>query len=175
MSKSFRQLRAQKGFTLIELLLVIAIIAILAAVIFVALDPLKRFQDTRDSRRWSEVEEILHAIKIDQIDNRGKYLDAIQDAPAQTYLMITDDGDTGGNITTNCTTATSTAGDAYVSIAGLVSEGYLADVPVSPTGPNTDPDWIASTTGYLLYKDPTGFITITACESEGGDSIEVRR
>ena len=42
------------GFTLVELLIVIAIIAIIAAVIFVALDPLTRFQDSRDSARWQE-------------------------------------------------------------------------------------------------------------------------
>jgi prepilin-type N-terminal cleavage/methylation domain-containing protein len=40
----------QKGLTLIEILVVIALIAILATVVFVALDPVKRFADyaTRD-------------------------------------------------------------------------------------------------------------------------------
>ena len=41
----------RRGFTLIELLVVIAIISILAVVVFVALDPVTRFQDARDSRR----------------------------------------------------------------------------------------------------------------------------
>ena len=172
MSKNLKQLRQAKGFTLIELLLVIAIIAILAAVIFVALDPLKRFQDTRDSRRWSEIEEILHAIKIDQIDNRGKYLDSIQDLLAGDTVMITDGAADGGGWDTNCASASTTAS---VDLSGLVTEGYLADVPVSPTGPNTDPDWIASSTGYTLHKDSAGYIKITACESEGGDAIEVQR
>ncbi|EKD47532.1 MAG: hypothetical protein ACD_66C00019G0006, partial [uncultured bacterium] len=46
-------MRTKKGFTLIELLIVIAIIAILAAAIFVALDPVTRFQEARDARRYN--------------------------------------------------------------------------------------------------------------------------
>lgn len=174
MKKTLKQMRSSQGFTLIELLLVIAIIAILAAVIFVALDPLKRFQDTRDSRRWSEVEEILHAVKIDQIDNRGKYIDEIQNATSSIPLMITDGiATTTTDFIGNCTAVTAVGN--VVDLSGLVTEGYLADVPVSPSGPNTTPNWAGSGTGYYLTKDPAGFIKITACESEGGDNIEVQR
>ena len=67
-----------KGFTLIELLIVIAIIAIIAAVVFVALDPLTRFQDARDASRWSDTAALLSAIKVDQVDNGGSYLTAVQ-------------------------------------------------------------------------------------------------
>ena len=44
-----------KGFTLIELLVVIAIIATLAVLVYVALDPVRRFQESRNSRRWTDV------------------------------------------------------------------------------------------------------------------------
>ena len=64
-------MKFNKGFTLIELLIVIAIIAILAAVVFVSLDPLTRFQDARDARRWTDVDAVLSAMKLDQVDQGG--------------------------------------------------------------------------------------------------------
>ena len=62
-----------RGFTLVELLLVIGIIATLAVVVFVALDPAKRFQDSRDARRTSDVETILSAVHQYVIDNKGSF------------------------------------------------------------------------------------------------------
>ena len=49
----------KSGFTLIELLVVIAIIATLATVVFVALNPVQRFSDARNSRRWNDVNTML--------------------------------------------------------------------------------------------------------------------
>src|SRR3954468_2289757 len=60
-----------KGFTLIEVLVVIAIIAILAAIVLVAINPAKRFQDARNSQRKANVEAILGAIQQNMIDNKG--------------------------------------------------------------------------------------------------------
>ncbi|KKR90333.1 MAG: hypothetical protein UU36_C0007G0005 [Candidatus Uhrbacteria bacterium GW2011_GWE2_41_1153] len=64
-------MRTKKGFTLIELLIVIAIIAILAAAIFVALDPVTRFQEARDARRYNDLNNTLTAVVTDQVDNGG--------------------------------------------------------------------------------------------------------
>ena len=166
----------QYGFTLIELLLVIAIIAILAATIFVALDPLRRFQDSRDSRRWSDANSMLSAIKIDQIDNRGKYLADISNIPSASsseIFMISDGLTTSGcdDANTFCDTNV-TDDDNCIDISGLVTEGYMADVPLSPDG---DGEWSASSTGHTLQKSPQGYITIRACESENTDEISVRR
>ena len=80
----------KKGFTLIELLIVIAIIAIIAAVIFVALDPLRRFQDSRDSTRWQEATSIIDAIKVDQVDNGGQYITAVYNTNVGSVYMISD-------------------------------------------------------------------------------------
>jgi prepilin-type N-terminal cleavage/methylation domain-containing protein len=63
----------EKGFTLIELLIVIAIIGFLAAAVLVAVDPVKRIQDSRDSRRFSEANAILNAILTKQVDDRAIY------------------------------------------------------------------------------------------------------
>ncbi len=151
----------KKGFTLIELLIVIAIIAILAAVVFVALDPLTRFQNARNSQRWSDVTNILSAIKLDQVDNGGSYLTAIGATTAGNYYMI---GTGSGN---GACTAQATTG--HVDITGLVTEGYLGSVPTDPSGGT------AAETGYYLMRASTGIITIGSCEPENSATIVVSR
>jgi prepilin-type N-terminal cleavage/methylation domain-containing protein len=176
---------SDSGFTLIELLIVIAIIAILAAAVFVALDPLTRFRDTRDATRASEISEILSAIKIDQVDNGGAYLSAIDSLTnGSTYMIV--DGDGGSAMATGCDDNDGVSGvdcdmtndTACVDLDGLVTEGYLGDVPVSPTGVVTwdDGDTAGDEgTGYTLTKASTGIITIAACESENTTEISASR
>lgn len=154
----------KKGFTLIELLIVIAIIAILAAVVFVALNPLARFKAARDSTRWSDVENILSAIKLHQVDNGGVYLDTINALDNDKYYTIgtcTSGGDSG------CTAQTTE--ETCVDLTGLVTAGYLPSVPKDPVS-GTD-----SKTDYYLKKSATGIITVGACDPEGGSPIEVSR
>jgi type IV pilus assembly protein PilA len=156
------------GFTLVELLIVIAIIAILATVVYVALDPLRRFQDTRDTRRASDINQLLNAVKVDQVDNKGVYLSAISNlTPGNVYMIGT--ASTGCNAT--CDTAvTSTA--SCVDLTGFVTEGYMGSVPISPNGSST---WTAAITGYTLSRATTGIVTIRACESENTPEIASSR
>jgi prepilin-type N-terminal cleavage/methylation domain-containing protein len=153
------------GFTLIELLIVIAIIAIIAGVVFVALDPGKRFGEARNSTRWSDVGEILNAIKINQVDNKGSYLDPeITSLTDGTYYEI----GTCGAGTASCTAHTATN---CVNLTPLATAGYFPKIPM-------DPDTTRGTavnTGYYLKKDALGMITIGACEPENGATIEVVR
>ena len=166
-------LKEKKGFTLIELLIVIAIIAIIYGVVFVALDPLTRFRDSRDAKRWSAVSNVLNAIKVDQIDNGGTYISAVANATAGEVFMITDGAVTSGcdDANTNCDTNV-TDDDNCVDLAGLVTEGYIGDVPISPNGAGT---WSTTSTGYTLQRDSSGVITIKACESENTTEIWVAR
>lgn len=162
-----------RGFTLIELLIVIAIIAIIAAVVFVALDPLTRFQDARDSSRWSDISGLISAIKIDQVDNGGAYLTAITSVTAGNVYMIVDGATATGCDDQNAVCDTNvTADTSCVNLAGLVTEGYIGDVPVSPDGAGT---WTSTITGYTLQRDATGIITIRACESENSTEIFISR
>lgn len=154
----------KKGFTLIELLIVIAIIAILAGVVFVALDPLSRFQEARDSTRWSDVTSILDAIKVDQVDNGGSYLASITALTAGSNYTIGTCA-TGGD--SGCTAKTTQA--ACADLSGLVTEGYIAAIPDDPsTG-------TAAETDYYITKSAAGAITIGACDPEGGSAISVTR
>ncbi len=161
----------KKGFTLIELLIVIAIIAILAAVVYVALDPLSRFRSARDSKRWEEVGTILNAIKLDQVDNGGTYLTSIDALTTGNVYMIGTAIAGCDDQNANCDTDVS-ADDACVDITGLVTEGYLGEVPVSPNG---DGAWTSSITGYTLTVNNNGTVTVRACESESGDEITLSR
>lgn len=154
----------KKGFTLIELLIVIAIIAILAGVVFVALNPLSRFQEARDSTRWSDVTSVLDAIKVDQVDNGGSYLTSITALTAGSNYTVGTcaiGGDTG------CTAKTTQA--ACADLSGLVTEGYIAAIPFDPsTG-------TAAKTDYYITRASTGAITIGACDPESGSTISVTR
>jgi len=147
-----------KGFTLIELLIVIALIAVIAGAVFVALNPLQRFQDSRDARRWSDAASILSAIKVSQVDNRGSYISAITAAASNTPLMIGTAASGCNNA--NCTAVTASAN--CVNLSELVTKGYLGSIPVSP---NENGSWDATLTGYTLTRaSSTGAITIKACE-----------
>lgn len=154
----------KKGFTLIELLIVIAIIAILAGVVFVALDPLQRFADARDATRWSDVTAVLDAAKVDQVDNGGAYLTEIGNLTDDLYYQI-GTCSTGGDADCGAQTTQSVCAD----LTGLVTEGYLAAIPVDP---NTGTDAL---TDYYIQRAANGTLTVGACDPEGTGAISVSR
>jgi prepilin-type N-terminal cleavage/methylation domain-containing protein len=143
--------KIQKGFTLIELLVVILIISILAVTVFVALNPVKRFADARDSRRWTDVDSILTAVHEYIVDNGGT---------APVGLGVTEmqlgTSATACN-TTNCTTPPTSAACLNLSTA---LAPYLKTMPVDP-GVGT-----AAISGYKIVKDANGIVTVSACASE---------
>jgi prepilin-type N-terminal cleavage/methylation domain-containing protein len=129
---------AQKGFTLIELLVVIAIIAILGTVVFVALDPVTRFADARDSRRWNDVNTLLTATHQYIVDNGGDLPTGLATNTPSTEL---------GSCTTCINLATPLA-------------PYLASVPLDPS------DGTAAETGYTVAVDANNIVTIAAPDAE---------
>lgn len=165
------QKRRSCGFTLIELLIVIAIIAIIASVVFVALNPLRRFRDSRDAARWHDISELMHAIVLDQVDNGGTYLSAIETMTTGSVYMI-GLGNSGCD-DQNGVCDTDVSGDLLcVDLTGLTSQGYIAEVPISPNGQGT---WTANVTGYTLMTSTSGAITLRACESENTSEISLTR
>jgi prepilin-type N-terminal cleavage/methylation domain-containing protein len=174
------RLRKADGFTLIELLIVIAIIAVLAAAVFVALDPLTRFRDARDSTRWTDVTALLSAIKVDQVDNAGGYIYGVNYdtsgavTTAGVEYMISNASTTSGCNATGCSAIA--ASDDCVNLQGLADEGYLGALPISPNGDGT---WTSALTGYYLIRNASGnattSVTIAACEAENTTSISVTR
>ena len=145
-----------KGFTLVELIIVIAIIAILAGAIFVAIDPARRLHEARNARRWSDVNTIVNAIKQYQVDNEGEHYYEVEDAYEDEYSVL---GEDALLCSYECVAVPMVSNDC-VDLTDIGTE-YLAVVPADPkTG---DQEY----TGYYLYKDSNGAITIGACDAEG--------
>ncbi|MFH0891872.1 MAG: prepilin-type N-terminal cleavage/methylation domain-containing protein [Candidatus Falkowbacteria bacterium] len=165
----------QKGFTLIELLIVIAIIAALSALAFVALNPVARFQDSRNAQRWADINMIMSAIKLHQVDNGGIYLDAIAtDMTNDLYYQIGAgdacndtcvSGENSITLQTNC-----------VDLEGLIDAAYMPEWPIDPNAEDASSD----ETRYYLVKDSYGRIITGACAAELGSNeslpaIEITR
>ncbi|MBU0661176.1 prepilin-type N-terminal cleavage/methylation domain-containing protein [Patescibacteria group bacterium] len=162
----------KEGFTLIELLIVIAIIGIIMIAMFIALNPLLRFQHSRDAVRWQEVSEMLTAIKVDQIDNDGEYMAVIEQMSTSTVYLIGTcvNGATAVDITNYCDV--NPAVTACINFVGFLTEGYMGSLPVSPAGAK---EWTSEFSGYTIEKRDNGTLFLRACESEQADEIVLSR
>lgn len=152
-------IKKQKGFTLIELLVVIAIIALMAVVVFVALDPVKRFADARNSRRWSDVNNIITAVHEYIVDNKGTLPTGLSTSMTATQL-----GSCLSGGATLCTGAAAVCVNLTTPLAK-----YLKSMPLDPK------DGVASTTAYKVEVDANNIVTVSACSAENGEVISVSR
>ena len=144
-------MKKQKGFTLIELLVVIGIISALTTVVFVALDPAKRFKDARNARRTTDADTIMGAVHQFIVDTGGSLPVGVGATAAQIGTCPS-----GG--ATLCAGASGTCLD-LATILG--SNKYIKTNPIDPqTGS-------AATTGYSISKDANNLFTVTACSAEG--------
>jgi prepilin-type N-terminal cleavage/methylation domain-containing protein len=151
----------QKGFTLIELLVVISIIAILSTVVFVALNPAGRFRDARNSRRFSDINNILTAIHECIVDNSGSVTACgLSEPTAQTQL---------GTAATGCDDDTCGAVAACLDLSTQLAP-YLKSIPLDPSlGVGS------SETHYSVTVDSNNIVTVDACDAENSTTIQVSR
>lgn len=152
------------GFTLIELLVVIAIIAILATIVFVALNPVRRFADARNSRRWNDVNSILTAVHECIVDADGATSGCIGSLTAGNTYEIVSSGASGCDDV--CTGASS---DSSCADTDTLLAAYLKTLPTDPGGVT------AGHTEYSISINSNNIITITACSAENSETINVSR
>lgn len=146
-----RNYKLQKGFTLIELLVVIGILAVLLAITLIAINPARQFAQANDTKRNSDVKQILNAIGAWSADNRGNIPTQI---PVGSSSAISN---TGANI-----------------CAILVPE-YIPALPSDPDGSVNTADTSdveeaecagAYNTDYFVTQDANGRITVSAPDTE---------
>lgn len=161
--------RRRDGFTLVELIIVIAIIAIIAAVIFVAIDPARRLNASRNASRWQDVNAILAAIKTFQADSpTGLLPGGLQALAVSQTRMIGEQATTvASDPLCVCAGApaalpTGGAGAAHCFISDLDTSmaAYLKTIPADP-GTGT-----ASTSRYYVHKDANSLIEVGVCDEQ---------
>lgn len=147
----------KRGFTLIELLVVVAIIAILSVTVVVALNPVQRFGDARNSRRYADVNSILTAVHEYVVDNDGSLPTGVNTTLKQL-----------GTCTSGGATLCTGAAAACLDLSTLLSK-YLKTIPFDSKTGN------ASTSAYSIVSDANGIVTIAACSAENSVTIQVSR
>ncbi|MDD4995409.1 MAG: type II secretion system protein [Patescibacteria group bacterium] len=152
------------GFTLVELLIVVVIIGILAAVVYFALDPTRRFGESRDATRWSEVNAMLNAVLKYQIDYDGDLPAGIDSASTTAQVL----GANASGCDSGCTNGGTTV-SACLDLSDSLVNKYIDSIPEDPrTG-------TPGFTDYYLNKSANGGITVGACDPEQTAAISVTR
>lgn len=132
----------------------------MAVVVFVALNPVKRLQDSRNARRTTDVTSILSAVHSSIVDNQG----AVPAGITSTKLQL---GTGLANPALVAPCAAVVVG-AALDLSGQTLLGkYLKTIPVDPQG-------TATATGYAIEVDSSNLVTVTACLAEG-TTIEASR
>lgn len=157
----------KQGFTLIELLVVIAVVAILATVVFVALNPVIRFQDARNSKRWSDVNALLDAAKLSQVDIKN-HIAEIEGMTAGVYYQIGTARE-DPNCAVSCLNPTRVLEGTCIDLTELVDRAYIPAIPIDPSGSGAAQEYAH----YYIYKNNTGVITVGACDEELGSNETV--
>ena len=142
-----------KGFTLIELLVVIGILAILLSIVLIAINPARQFGQANNTRRRSEVTQILNAVGAYAADHKGVLPAAISALANDTPAEVSD---TGANV-----------------CADLVPN-YIPALPQDPqqgTGTAITDCTAAYDTGYTIQHDINNRVTVSAPLAENSEVI----
>lgn len=156
---SARLFKNQKGFTLIELLVVIGILAILLAITLIAINPAHQFAQANNTKRRSDILQVLNAIGQYTAENKG-------------VLPTEITGLTAG-VVTNFSSAT-----ALATLCAKLSPSYIPSLPADPTvvaGDVTDCAAATWDTGYAISRDANNRITVSAPSADESVIITVTR
>lgn len=148
----------RRGFTLVELLVVIGIIVILFSVIFIAVDPARRFAQARNANRREDVRDLVESVLTYMVDNTGNYPSGLDSITTSSQVIGT--ATAGCDTTCTATTTLSSCLDLTSALAG----GYIAEIPRDPkTG-------TAANTDYYINRTSDGRVLVGSCDPELGVS-----
>ncbi len=143
-------MRPTKAFTLPEVLIVIGILAILAVIVILAVDPVARFENARDSRRLSDVQAITSALHQYVIDHKGVFPAGLDGTERQI-----------GTATSGCALTTphcSVKGDQDCLDLSAALDPYLHGVPSDPKTGDDD------RTHYSVRVGRDNALLVEACD-----------
>jgi type IV pilus assembly protein PilA len=144
MNKTKRSI--SKGFTLIELVVVIGILAVLLAIVLIAINPGRQFKQANDTKRRNDVNAILNSIGQYAADHKGDLPTGIPTGTVADALNISDGG---------------------ADICDDISPTYISALPVDPsTGDEAVTDCASYDTGYQVFQDSDGRVTVLAPDTE---------
>ncbi len=146
----------KRGFTLIELLVVIGILAVLLAITLIAINPARQFAQANNTRRRSDVLQILNAVHQYVASNSGQL-------PAEVSGLIVD-------------TPTEVA-DTGADLCAVLVTDYMPALPTDPSlnAPNVTDCTAAYSTSYEIERDVANRVTVSAPDAELGVAISVTR
>src|SRR3989344_117390 len=136
----FPMLRTLRGFSLIEVMLTLGIISVLATAVLTAISPAYILAKTRNSQRWTHINDLLGAVAVYTIDNDGYTPPNIQIPPTQGSVIFS-----GayviepGIMSPRALVVDDIDGDGTIEVIAVASQGNSKDVSVwerSGTAPN---------------------------------------
>lgn len=139
-----------------ELLVVIGIIVILFSVIFIAVDPARRFAQTRNANRREDVRDIVEAVLTYMVDNTGNYPSGLDSVTTSGQVIGT--STSGCDSTCTATTTVSSCLDLSSSLVG----GYTVEIPKDPKTGTT------ANTDYFINRTSDDRILVGSCDPELG-------
>ena len=143
-------------------MVVIGIIAILATIVLIAINPARQFKQARDTQRTSNVNAILNAIGQRYADHKGQFRDSTETVctSAAAIPVVTTVPSPLPTATPIGSKIANTAADLRPCLVPTYMSELTADPNNSPvTGTTYD-------TGYYVFQDSNGRITVYAPETE---------
>lgn len=151
-----------KGFTLLEILIAIALLSMFSTLVYVNIDPIKRFEEARNKQRVSDIYDLMQAIKLHRAEN-SQLLPSINSLDKNLYYQI----GSGVNCDMDCSSPSITLEDDCLDLSSLSTSGYIPQIPYDPS----DESASDSHTRYYLSINDYDIINIGACsEEKGADS-----
>ncbi len=145
-----------QGLTIVELLLTVSIFIVLYTLVIIWLDPFRLTAESRNSRRWRDINSISIAIHSYLVDN------------SELPGGISEDEKQLGTSIKGCNEVCRSTGTECLDLSDDLEE-YLKYIPQDPLNNGSDKTY------YSVVVNKHGIITVRACNVENGKIIELSR